>query len=68
MKQWKKMLVSAGAALTLLLQGTLVGSAAPATKEWLDPFNDASFPLAKAVNMKYPPATTPNRPRTRCSA
>lgn len=54
MKQWKKMLVSAGAALTLLLQGTLVGSAAPATKEWLDPFNDASFPLAKAVNMKYP--------------
>lgn len=30
MKQWKKMLVSAGAALTLLLQGTLVGSAAPA--------------------------------------
>lgn len=54
MRKWKEILVSAGAVCALFIQGALIGSAAPATKEWLDPFNDAAFPLAKAVNMKYP--------------
>lgn len=55
MKLWKKLLVSTTAAALLLAQGVIFGAAEPETREWLDPFNDASFPLAKSVNIEYPP-------------
>lgn len=54
MKRLKQIMLCGAAALVLTSSLAMAGSAAPATKEWLDPYNDAKFPLAKQVNIKLP--------------
>ena len=55
MKLMKKLVLFGATAALLMSQLVLAPSAAtPETKEWLDPFNNASFPMAKKLNVKYP--------------
>lgn len=55
MKLIKKLMIFGLTAALLLSQMIFAVSAeTPATKEWLDPFNNAAFPMAKKINVKYP--------------